>query len=486
MKAIVVMFDSLNRHMLSPYGCKWVKTPNFERLTKQTVIFDNCYAGSLPCMPARRELHTGRYNFLHRSWGSLEPFDDSMPAILSSKGIYTHLVTDHKHYWEDGGATYHTRYDSFEFIRGQEGDPWKGEVAAPAYGDTVTNRRNKAARHDWVNRKYINMDMEFPQSKTFEAGLEFIRTNAATDNWLLQIETFDPHEPFYCPTHFKDLYRHQYNGLPFDWPLYREVVETADEVEHCRYEYAALLSMCDYNLGKILDIMDELNLWNDTMLVVNTDHGYLLGDHGWWGKNVMPLYNEIAHIPLFIWDPRVQAKDERRRSLVQTIDVPATLLDYFNVAIPEDMKGIPLRETIATDQSVHDAVIFGIHGREVNCTDGRYVYMRAPCVPDNQPLYNYTLMPTHMRGYFLPDDLAGVELAEPFSFTKNVKLLKVHVEGKYDYNRYGTMLFDLESDPGQFNPISDSLVEQHMIEIMIHLMQENDAPTEQYVRLGLL
>ena len=79
MKAIMLMFDSLNRAMLPPYGCQWTHAPNFWRLAEKTVTFDRSYAGSLPCMPARRELHTGRYNFLHRSWGPIEPCDDSMP-----------------------------------------------------------------------------------------------------------------------------------------------------------------------------------------------------------------------------------------------------------------------------------------------------------------------------------------------------------------------------------------------------------------------
>jgi arylsulfatase A-like enzyme len=61
MKTVMVMFDSLNRRMLSSYGCVWTHTPNFDRLAKRAVTFDNCYAGSLPCIPARRELHTGRY-----------------------------------------------------------------------------------------------------------------------------------------------------------------------------------------------------------------------------------------------------------------------------------------------------------------------------------------------------------------------------------------------------------------------------------------
>ena len=64
-------------------------------------------------------------NFLHRSWGPLEPFDISVVDVLKNKGIYTHLITDHSHYFEDGGATYHNRYNSWEGFRGQEGDRWQ-------------------------------------------------------------------------------------------------------------------------------------------------------------------------------------------------------------------------------------------------------------------------------------------------------------------------------------------------------------------------
>jgi len=82
MKAIMVMFDSLNRHFLSSYGCDWTHTPNFMRLAERSVTFDNNYAGILPCIPARREIYTERYNFLHRSWGPIEHFDDSRQIIF--------------------------------------------------------------------------------------------------------------------------------------------------------------------------------------------------------------------------------------------------------------------------------------------------------------------------------------------------------------------------------------------------------------------
>ena len=179
----MVMFDSLNRDMLEPYGGNLVKTPNFTRMAEHSVTFDNCYAGSLPCMPARRELHTGRYNFLHRSWGPLEPFDDSMPEILNRHHIHSHLVTDHYHYFEDGGATYHTRYRTWEGFRGQEGDSWKAVVGRNCCPKEYKNRCDgipDSWEHNWVpqdftNRVYLDTVEKQPQSRTFEEGKAFLK-----------------------------------------------------------------------------------------------------------------------------------------------------------------------------------------------------------------------------------------------------------------------------------------------------------------------
>lgn len=213
MRAIMVMYDSLNRHYLPNYGDDITKMPNFVRLGKHTVTFDNAYAGSMPCMPARRELHTGRLNFLHRGWCPLEPFDDSLPEILKRNGIHTHLVSDHQHYWEDGGATYHTRYSSWECARGQEGDPWKCDLGADVpmdrarIGPAPANPfGKKMRRQDFINRSYLKEEKDFPQAVTFQNGLDFIEKNNGCDNWFLQIETFDPHEPFFSPEEYQILY----------------------------------------------------------------------------------------------------------------------------------------------------------------------------------------------------------------------------------------------------------------------------------------
>jgi arylsulfatase A-like enzyme len=489
MKAVMVMFDSLNRRLLNPYGCDKTITPNFSRLAERSVRFENCYAGSLPCMPARRELHTGRYNFLHRSWGPLEPFDDSMPAILSKNNIHSHLASDHCHYWRDGGATYHGRYSSWENFRGQEGDFWKGVTGDIEDRDPnlipFEGFRKPIYNQDIINRRYLQKEELHPQTLTFNAGLEFMETNAAQENWFLQIECFDPHEPFFSYDAYKKLYPTDYSGPRFDWPDYAPVKESPEEVAEARRSYFALLSMCDHSLGRILDAFDRLDLWKNTMLIVNTDHGLLLGEHGFWGKNYMPQYNEVAHIPLFIWDPRYGKINETRSGLVQTIDLPATILDYFGLPLPPDMMGKPMAPLIAEHKPIREAALFGLHGAQAGCTDGRYVYMKAPG-ESNSPLYNYTLMPTHMMWFFSPQEIKTMEKVKPFRFTKDLPLLRFEALSHTAAAGYGDLLFDLSVDPGEIHPIKDNpSLEKSMREILITLMRENDAPPEQFKRLGL-
>lgn len=479
MKAIMVMYDSLNRHCLAPYNSDWTHTPHFSRLAEKCVVFDKSYVGSLPCMPARRELHTGRHNFLHRSWGPLEPFDDSCFEIMKKNGVHSHLISDHYHYWEDGGCTYHNRYASWEIVRGQEGDRWEPDLIKrelpPHLGQMMSQ--------DLANREKILQQDKFPIEKTFDLGLEFIEKYHTEDNWFLQIETFDPHEPF-----FHRRQKEKAAGPLFDWPNYAQVSdEERPWVDNLRQEYSGLLDMCDAGLGRVLDMMDKYDLWQDTLLIVNTDHGYLLSEHDWWAKaNDANFYEEVSHTPLFIYDPRSK-KTGRNRQLVQTIDLAPTLLDFFDQAIPPDMQGKPLGETIAHDTPVRKTALFGVYGAQVSCTDGTWVYTHAP-TRENRPLNHYTLMPTHMRHPFTPQELQHTEMVESFSFTKGCRLMKIADIGLGMVpltHHWQSMLFNVTDDPRQTTPQQNPEVIARLKREIVRLMAENDAPSEQYERLGL-
>ena len=502
MKAVFVLFDSLNRHLLAPYGGARIETPNFTRLAERCVTFDRHYVGSLPCMPARRDMQTGRLSFLHRSWGPLEPFDNSFPELLHRAGVYSHLVTDHFHYFEDGGATYHTKYDTYEFIRGQEGDPWKAMVQPPwerlreMYHERQfsTDTRDKF-RRNIINREFIREEKDYPSVQCFSAGFDFLERNRDADDWFLQIETFDPHEPFTAPERFREQFATGWNGPIRDWPRYGRVEEMPAECEELRANYYAVVSLCDFLLGQFIDYFEAHDLWKDAALVVTTDHGFLLGEHDFWAKNRMNMYEEIVHIPLFVHDPRRKAAAGSRRSaLTQTIDLAPTFLDLFSASSPAEVEGQSLLRVFDADKALRRGALFGYFGGAINVTDGRYTYHRFPPDPRSQELYQYTLMPTHIWQPFTPAELAGASLNTALSFTKGSPVLKVPViERSPMFDNYGpgalleneTRLYDLAIDPGQNSPLPSHEAEDAMIGLMRDLMRANDAPPEAFARVGL-
>ena len=91
-----------------------------------------------------------------------------------------------------------------------------------------------------------------------------------------------------------------------------------------------------------------------------------------------------------------------------------------------------------------------------------------------------------MRGFFTQEELGDLKLAEPFSFTKGYRTLQTPVNKVWgNPTQFGTLLFDLENDPQQEQSLDDKTVEKKMIDLLTTVMKENDAPKEQYERLGL-
>lgn len=490
MRTVFVLFDSLNRRALECYGGIGL-TPNFARFAERGLTFDTHYVGSLPCMPARREMQTGRHNFLHRSWGPLEPFDVSFAEILRENGTYSHLISDHYHYWSDGGATYHNRFSTWEFLRGQAWDPCSALVDPPVGMAERYHPMQRGRHQGMINREFIKSEQDYSLTGCFERALSFLDTNRQSDNWFLQLECFDPHEPFMAPDRFKSLYPTDYEGPILDWPLYERVDESPEEIAELRANYAALLTMCDWYFGKLLDYFDEHDLWKDTALVVTTDHGFLLGEHDWWAKSRMPFFGEISHIPLIAYHPDfADCAGQRRSALTQTIDLMPTFLQMHGCRIPKTVEGRSLLPLFSRDQKIREAAMFGRFGAATNITDGRYTYFRYPKDMEKQDLWEYTLMPTHQKGLFADVEFEGASLVRPFGFLGDFPVMRLPA-GRSPVKGQGariedavTVLYDLQSDINQQNPIDDPATEARLIGELIAIMQRNEAPPEAYSRLG--
>jgi len=499
MKTLFILFDSLNRSALSCYGGQ-ISTPHFDRLASRSAVFENHFAGSLPCMPARRDMQTGRLNFLHRSWGPLEPFDDSFASQMKSAGVYNHLVSDHYHYFEDGGATYHTRYSTWDFIRGQESDPYIAMVEPPlerfkqSYHPLQFEETRDGHRlQGMINRTAVKDEADFPVVKCIDSALRFLHQNHRAENWFLQMETFDPHEPFTAPPGWQ-IRDTGYSGPVLDWPRYKQVEESEAEIAELRENYSALVRFCDAQLGRLLAAFDELELWRDTAIVLTTDHGFLLGEHDWWAKNRMPFYNEVAQIPLMVYHPALhQDGGSRIAALTQTTDLMPTLLDLHDLPVSRNVTGqslLPLLKGQA--ENIRPIALYGIFGGAINATDGRYTYFRYPAEMDNRDLFEYTLMPMHNRSLFEVRELTAAELYRGFSFAKGAPVLRIPAlkDAKRSPRQGGfaqthTCLYDLQADPEQKHPFRDDKIESYLMESMRAEMALHEAPQEIYLRFNL-
>lgn len=485
MRAILVVFDTLNRRFLQPYAQRATITPNFSRLAQRSATFLNAYAGSLPCMPARRDLLTGRLNFLHAAWGPFEPFEQAFTQVLAQNGVYSRLVTDHYHYLEEGGSGYHTKFSTWECIRGQEGDPWKGRVQMPDVSH-LKGRRDIHRAQDIVNRGENLAKEAYPIHQVFEKSIQFMEENQFSDQWLLQIESFDPHEPFCFAPEFAPLCddgNAREEGM--EWPSYEKCTETAEEVGHTVKRYRGAVSSCDYYLAKVLDAMDRLQMWQDTVLLVTTDHGFLLGEHGWWGKSVQPCYNEIANIPFFLWHPWCpELASTQRKELVQWIDIAPTLLEAFGLPPMPQGRGQSLLGMLTGRLPPRESAIFGYFGGHVNVTDGRYVYMRA--ADESRPIFEYTLAPYSMKTALPVEVLQRAELAQGTAWSRGCPVLKIPGGnwGRVDMKEYPTMLFDLAQDPGELHQIKDERIEREMEACLQRELLYHQAPPELWPRLG--
>ncbi len=488
--AICILMDSLNRHFLPAYNQTPVLTPNLERLAQRAVTFDRCFVGSMPCMPARRDLWTGNQEFLWRPWGSLEPWDEPLPRTLGRAGVFTGLVSDHYHLWERGGENYHVDFDSWEFIRGHENDPWIGGATPPAQagkGQLLPRFRR--------NRQRFIHEEDWLAPRTFRQAGQWLRDNARShERFFLLVDEFDPHEPFDCPEEHWRRYDPDWRGpTDFCWPTYGRNEYTEAEARHIRARYAGKVTLADRYLGQILDRMDDLNLWDNTVLAVMTDHGHFLGEHGWWGKPCCPQYRTIAHVPLFVHVPGVPG-GTRSSALATHVDVHATIMDSLGLEPPAPIDGVSLLPALrGSRQQVRDSVLFGWWGRRVNWTDGRQVYMRAPVTPTNEPLAFYTNRWSTAPWWHLPAPdqrtswgryMPRVDMPVGRMPVTPDEMTRLHSVQQADLQQ-GSYLFDIEGDPGEERNLVGTAGEPEACHRLRAAMEAQTAPPEQFERLGL-
>jgi len=494
--AVVILLDSLNRHMLGAYGGTEFRTPNLDAFARTATRFDNHHTGSLPCMPARHDILCGALDFLWRPWGSVEIWEDAITYELRKRGVASQLISDHPHLFETGGENYHCDFTAWAYERGHEGDAWKTRPDPSWAGAPHQAGRTHIPYDD--SRGWFRGEADFPGPRTMAAAAQWIEDNAGWhERFFLFVDEFDPHEPFDTPEPWASMYDPDWEGPHLIWPPYMrgaiaKGVLSERDARQLRASYGGKLSMIDHWLGKVLAALDAKGLTDDTLVMICTDHGHYLGEKDIWGKPGVPVYNTLGHIPLMIRHPGVAPG--ACPALTTSVDLFATLADLFGVSVRQRTHGRSLLPLLHGEAiSVRDHLLTGVWGREVHLVTSTHKYVRGPA-GENGPLSmmsnRWSTMPTHVVDKYvalpLPDDRAFLDRM-PGSTVPVIHQTFAAGDPIPFWGRSkstGNHLFDRAEDPDEERNLAGSPLEAQLAEQLRAALQEIEAPASQFERLG--
>lgn len=351
---------------LSCYGSKLIDTPNIDRIAKEGMQFQNAFTTNALCAPSRAALLTGKYDHLNgmianpggttggQTHSFFDPSQQTFPQILRRNGYQTgmvgkwHLVSEPDKPSNPGVAG----FDYFVFKRGAGGPYYnpKGYLQNPKLGSTVIEEREYPG---YITDNFT--DLAIKGIKQFKQP------------FMMMVQYFNDHRPFDPPHKYEHLYDDVRIPEPSTfWDDYSMRASPAREAR-MRIEYMpdfdppkeltgrqrkqwnyqkfmghflGTLKSLDENVGRLLDFLDQSGLSKNTIVAVTSDHGFFMGEHGWFDKRFM--YEPAIRVPWMIRHPDMVQPGSTSDAMAINIDNAPTVLDLVGLDIPSDMQGMSL------------------------------------------------------------------------------------------------------------------------------------------------
>jgi len=381
---LLILVDDL-RPDLGVYGHPIVKSPGIDRLAATGMRFDRAYAQYPICNPSRASLLTGLRPDTTGILDNRTPF----PSQLSDVVTLPQLFHDHGYFTVSVGKIFHGSgrkgnwkaprvWDLASFPRAAKRAPMKPGDPTP---------RGHVGRYSW--RMVLEGEQGLQDTRVASRAIEVLE-QVQDKTFFVAIGLRATHPHFAAPARFFDLYPVSSivpPPLPEDGSaslmatLHGRSDEdaaalTKEQKQDLIRAYWACVSFVDAQVGKILDALDRLDLSHNTVVVLVSDHGYHLGEQGWWSK--LTLYEAATRVPLIIRTPRMEQAGKSSRRLVELVDLYPTLAELAGFEPRSGIEGRSLVPLLHDPERPWQEAVFSqinlgrIEGRSVRTEDLRY------------------------------------------------------------------------------------------------------------------
>ena len=353
---LLIIADDL-RDTIGCYGNTQVKTPNIDRLAQRGVRFERAYVQYPVCNPSRTSFLTGLRCEQTRVVGNTTMFRSLMPNVVT----LPQLLRQNGWHAASFGKVFHVGEVMGEIREGwiDLGKSWdEAQMFQPTpEGEVVEGRNLTGGRLAWCRwGATAGTDDDQPDGQTARHSVVTIEKLTQEGNpWMVAAGFHRPHDPFLSPKKYFDLYPpgslklyHDPTNLTPLKPLslaggaFAAAFNAFSDQERMEFltAYYAGVSFTDAQVGRLLDTLDRLQLWDKTLVIFVGDHGYHHNERNWWNKNT--LFERSCRAPFIIAAP-----DAKRggvcRSLIEFVDLYPTLADYCGVKAPHQLPGESLR-----------------------------------------------------------------------------------------------------------------------------------------------
>ena len=359
-----------------------VETPHLDFLARQGVRFSRHYSQSAPCAPGRASLYTGMYQMNHRVVFNGTPLDERFDnlARLGQRAGYEPTLFGYTDQALDPRATNNPndpRLFSYEgvlpgFICALDlvgaQTPWLEHLARNGFDSPLAQRGDAAEVSSGalsaLGAAALRGESERPEELSISAFLTDHLCDwldSRSDPWFAHASYMRPHPPYAAAGAWSKYYDLSAMELPISpaletHPFHAMAMKTSymqtslddDEQRFIKSQYYGMISEVDSQLKRVWAKLQELNVWDDTVIILTSDHGDQLGDHGLQDKG--GYFEESYHIPAIVRDPsNPQAHGSVVDRFTENVDIFPTIAELLNVPVPLQCDGRPLTSFLRGD-----------------------------------------------------------------------------------------------------------------------------------------